>query len=45
MKIRWKVTWKAQERRFAHFHEAYKFAEDLRAAGQKAEIVTVEDEA
>lgn len=43
MKIRWRVTWKEQERRFAHYHEAYKFAEALRGAGQKAEIVSVEE--
>lgn len=42
--IRWRVRWgKGQEKTFRHFHDAYRLAEELRAAGQKAEISSTEE--
>lgn len=35
---RWKVTTKDKVRYYKHFHDAYKAAEELRAAGQDAEV-------
>ena len=35
---RWKVTTKDKVRYFKHFHDAHKAAEELRAAGQDAEV-------